>query len=446
MRKPYKYQQQIIEQIKPMYKIALFVEMRLGKTLMTIHWILSKKVKRILIFCPKSVVPVWLKELKKEGIQETNVTLVIGSTKEKIEKVNKKYSQQHFFITNYESIVYSPEILELNWDLIVADESTKIRNPQAKTTKYLISRTKNVTYKAILSGLPNPESEADYFEQMKFLHGTFMGCENFWQWRKVHCFQIGYDWQLKKWAREELLKQISRNAIVLTRKDAGIGESKIYEERYTFMTPEQKKKYNEMLKDFETKINDELITTKYIAPKLEYLSQIANGITPQGQIFSEEKFWVLIDLLKTELKNESVVVWCKHTAEIMRLSALLTEEKIKHAIFYSETKQGETDFKSGKVKIIIAQPKGSQYGLDWSIADTMIFFSNWWDGEVRAQCEDRIVHPDKKKPLLYIDLMCKGTIEEDIVELLRKKQTGSQLFIRQLTEKIKQRTERWRNR
>lgn len=437
MRKLRPYQVNAVNKSYDMNSVAFFLEMRLGKSLVAIRWAMDKCYgSNILIICPKSVIPVWVEELKLEGIIGTPLS---GSWDNKLKLINNI----GWYIINYEGILSCPHILYRNWQCTIVDESTRIRNPKAKITKTIERWTRKVPFKAILSGLPNPESEIDYVEQMRFLfNGKLMGCDSFWKWRSVHCFQVGYNWELRKWAKEKLLKVVAENSIVLSRKEAGIGEEKIYEKRYVEMSVAQKKAYKEMMKWFETNINGEEITTKYAGAKIEYLTQIASGITPEGKVFSENKFKEVINLLEGELKNESVVIWCKHTIELLHFCDILNNKKIRFGIQSGKQKYNEKEFKLGKFKIMLAQPKGSQYGLNWSVADTEIFFSNWWDGEIRAQAEDRIVSVEKKNPLLYIDIITRRTIEEDIVEILRKKKLNSTKFLEQLIQRIKSGTKK----
>ena len=446
MKTLYPYQKDIFEKMKSLKKIALFIKMRLGKTVITLKWLHYINAKRVLILCPKSVMPIWSSEIMDEGYSKDRITIITGNAEERYALAEKKHFGNHFYVTNYETVVNSSSILNLSWDVIVLDESTRIRNPKAKTTQVLNRGTSHVPYKIILSGLPDPESEMDYFEQMKFLHGQFMGCNNFWKWRGINYFQAGFEWVLKRGAREKILNEVSKNAIVLTREGAGLGEKKVYETRYTFMSIEQKKFYSEMMRDFETCIMGKTLTTKFTVAKYSYLAQIASGITQDGKLFSANKFRELLSLLTEELKNESVVIWFSHTHELLTAEKWVHEAKMKCAVYYSEEKRGEEEFKAKKIKIMLAQPRGNQYGIDWSVASTVIYFSNWWDGEIRAQSEDRIVSVKKKEPLLYIDLVCKGTIEEDVVEILKDKTMNSADFLDKLTYKIKQRMEKWNSR
>ena len=52
--------------------------------------------------------------------------------------------------------------------------------------------------------------------------------------------------------------------------------------------------------------------------------------------------------------------------------------------------------------------------------------------EKRAQSEDRIIHPVKQEPLLYIDLVTEGTIDEIVVDALQDKSISAQILTARL--------------
>ena len=94
-----------------------------------------------------------------------------------------------------------------------------------------------------------------------------------------------------------------------------------------------------------------------------------------------------------------------------------------------ETPKSDAEkFEKKRLQIICAQGRCGQYGLDWSVADTAIYYSNWYDGEIRQQSEDRIVHPKKKEPLLYIDLVAEDSIDEEVVAILKRKKLNAREF------------------
>jgi len=425
------YQQKALEYAWDRTAIALFLEMRLGKSIIAIRWLKKQKAKRTLIVSKKTALPGWKQELLLEGFKDGDINIVSGTYDERITCLKNKCA---FNLINYEAIVASPEIyLDGKWDAVILDESPKIRNSQAKITKIINKQSfYPIRLRAILTGLPDPEGETDFFEQMAFLwSGRFMGFNNFWHWRHRFFMQVGYDWKMTRYGKEQLQKELKEHCFFMTRKEAGVGSEKIYEKLYVEMDNDQEKLYKQIRKEFEYEYKKERRTTKWIPVKLGWLHQVAGGFSPGGSLLFDGKACEVYHLLSTELKREKVVIWCKYTNEIEHLTKFINERsrgRIVAVPFYSKDYTGEAKFKSGKADVLVAQARAGMMGLDWSISSTMIYYSNWPDNEVRKQSEDRIIHIQKKEPVLYIDLLTRKSIDVHMLKLLNKKGVRKEKF------------------
>ena len=74
-----------------------------------------------------------------------------------------------------------------------------------------------------------------------------------------------------------------------------------------------------------------------------------------------------------------------------------------------------------KCRFFIGTPATGGYGITLTAANTVIYYSNGYDLEKRLQSEDRAHRLGQKKPVLYIDINAEDTVDEKIVEALRKK-------------------------
>ena len=425
-RKAYRY-------AKPLARIALFMEMRLGKTLVAIRWAEHNRCKKILIASPKSVMEGWQEELLDEEYAEQDIVLLQGDDHTRTMKACFNHFKWH--IINYEGLLYSPQILEVPWDCIILDESTRIRKSRASITKLLNRNTGLVGCKAVLSGHPSPESEMDYYEQFNFLYGSFMHKKNFWFWLQHYCYKSFYNWEVKSCFVAKIKEEVNRLAFCMTRKQAGVGSKKIYQKRYVDMNPKQEKIYKQIKEEFEYEYGKETRTTKWAPVQYEWMSSVASGFTPKGESISTAKLEELLSIIKDCLPGEKIVVWFRHNHEILYARTFLSNRKIKVGMFKGDTKD-DKGFKMGDVQVLLAQGKVGMMGLDWSVASTMVYFSNWYDGEIRVQSEDRIIHPKKKDLLLYIDLITRKTIDIDVVEILREKKVVGKYFMMKLNQKF----------
>ncbi len=430
MRQAMKQQKQALKYANQRARIALFMEMRLGKTMVSIRWAEKARLKRKLVISPKPVLNSWVDELQKERYPDEEIKILPLDTTNRLNYVKHYKTSEGWFLTNPASIVYCPEILKQNWDCVIVDESRMLSNPQADITKILVNNSDSIRYRAILSGCPAPESEQNYCEQFRFLHNKrFMRQNNFWWWRKIYYVQSGYDWVPRSGTIRLIREEIAQHAFVLTAKEAGIGNKKIYQKRIIECNDAQKKLSKQIKKDFEyTDKDGKFIMSKFPIVNLGWLQQIAGGFTPKEEFICINKIKEVCDMLKTDLKNKSAVIWFKHTHEIINCLHYLKRKNISCSYLMGKDSNGEKEFKAGKRQVMLAQAKCGQYGLDWSIASVAIYYSNWWSNEIRRQTEKRIEHPKKKEPLLYIDMLSEDTIDIDVHKVLGQKNQTERAF------------------
>jgi len=112
-----------------------------GKTITTIAVLgrayLNNKIKRALIIAPKSIVGVWQEEFEKFSDIPYILRILTGSTVKKVQQLKTITGQGlQIAVVNYDSVpLIEDELLKWSPDFIVADESTRIKNPGAKTSK-----------------------------------------------------------------------------------------------------------------------------------------------------------------------------------------------------------------------------------------------------------------------------------------------------------------------
>jgi hypothetical protein len=139
-----KHQREALERFSRSDELALFFDMRLGKTLTTYHWVKARRFRDVLVIAPLSA---------HEGWHDLG-----------------------FDPVTYQKLVKDPSIYKMRWDCVVLDESTMIKNPRSKAAKVAQRHLARARGRAILTGIPTPEKLMDAYMQMAFLRGgTFMG-------------------------------------------------------------------------------------------------------------------------------------------------------------------------------------------------------------------------------------------------------------------------------
>ena len=262
-----------------------------------------------------------------------------------------------------------------------------------------------------------------------------------------------WDWVPNKGTIDRIKSEVHAKAFVLTRSQCKVGSRKVHEKRFVYMSPKQKKLYKEVEKTFAYEYGMERESTQWVVVKYLWLSRLAGGFLPVEKenepkkvtLISEEKTKLLKELLTGELKNEKAVVWFRFNSELKHVQKFLESEGIGCVSILGETLTDQRNRNSfqfqtnPKIRVMLAQVKCGKFSYDWSVASTAIYYSNAYDAEDRAQSEDRIIHPKKTEPVLYLDLITKDTVDEDIVETLKDKNVNSKIFMMQLMSKTLER-------
>lgn len=422
---------------------ALFWEMRCGKTLPSHRWAwhLLGATPR-LISAPLSVVPRWREDLEADG----RSVVVLEGSPEKCMQLMEERPDADFYVTNHEKLIdHSKQsrgkkravpsaIAAQAWGTVILDESSKFRNPKAKITQVATSILCQAPYRIALTGLPNPEGIEGFVCQMIFLlGGQFMGCRTFWEWRAKHMQPVGYEWHVKRESLKIMKMEIDKHASFLTRKQAGIGGVKVRRTRWVTLPSKVMRAIRQALTDMQ--VGDRLAMNHLQV--MTWMVQLAGGRYPDESLHHDAKIDELLDLAKGEQRGEPMVIWARHTAEILAIAEKFKKKgRLKVDVAYGGTRSRNEStidrFKRGKFDYLVAQPKSFQMGQDFSRCDTAWYYSNWPDYEVRRQSEDRIEHPMKSETLLIGDVVGRDTYDEDLVQLLNEKRTEAAMFRKKL--------------
>ncbi len=416
------------------------MEMRLGKTLVCIRFVESFSFKpKVLVVAPVEGLWAWKREL---GIEGYVPNLLTGTKTQRLSAL--EFSTSNWFLINYEGFLSIKEDLgRHSWEVVILDESRRIANPKSKTSKALVSspRFKNQS-RIILCGEPAPESPLEYFQQYAFVNKQFLGCKNFWEYRYRYFHELApHEWLPIPSKLAKLKEEIRNEGFFLSRKQAGLKNTKVREVRTLELPKDVRKTYEEIRKEFVATYKGEFLkSTKYVPVQYIWMHQLASGFLG-GKLLWDGKIVQLIELLQGELSKEQVVVWFKYNAPLNEVSKRLSQKGISHGkILGTESRESREDaidfFRKGNVRVLLCQIKCGKTAIDLSNSSTAIYFSNSYSLEERLQSEDRILNPAKTEPLLYIDLVGKDTVEEEILEILQDKKGNSNFFKSTLLKEI----------
>jgi SNF2 family DNA or RNA helicase len=191
------------------------------------------------------------------------------------------------------------------------------------------------------------------------------------------------------------------------------------------------------------------VETKHVISQIISLQYICGGLSVEKDhaMISTGKLEELFCLLKNELHGQKVLVWCRFRAEQTAICSFLTARRVPNHFINGDTSDRKDIRRmfflpqsSKSVEVLVMTISAGAKGGDWSAADTSIYYSNFWNNDMRSQSEDRIFHPEKTTPSLIIDLCYEDSIDEDVLTMLREKKFSSEALLGRLECQIKMRS------
>lgn len=415
MRKLFLHQKKVLKWVLTQRHPLLFLEMRLGKNLIVLRALKIFKSKKVLVVAPYSALFSWMTEISEE--QGEYISL-FGSRAERLKTLSE--NKDGIYLINKEGFLSLPEIRNVSWNDVILDESTFIKNPKPKVSKFFLNNFLQVNRRWCLTGCPNPENQFNLFNQIFWSYRTALGVRTFWDFRAKYGKLFGFDWILTKEGKNLIQTFLKDKAYILTKKDIKKDNLKTYIKRVLELPANLRKQYHKIESDFILELDGaESLSTVWATGKYQWLRQFANGFI-DGRLIHSIKVDEVLLLLDTELHGQQVVILSDYVAELKHLSEVITDS----VLITGNTKVNDrakyiNDFKNQKIRVLIAQTETLKYGANLATSDTIIYFSAPASAETRLQTEERIGLLNKTNTLLYIDIIIKDT-EDDPSHLKTK--------------------------
>ena len=174
-----------------------------------------------------------------------------------------------------------------------------------------------------------------------------------------------------------------------------------------------------------------MVTANLVIVEMLRLQQIVNGLVktedsddPVTVGTTNPRLNALVDVLESH--DSQAIVWARFQYDIDLIAQRLESEGVTCVTYDGRTSDADRakaidTFRSGDARVFVANPAAAGEGLTLTEANLVVYYSNAFKLSDRLQSEDRAHRIGQKKPVLYVDLVCPETVDEKIVEALRKK-------------------------
>ena len=405
-------------------------------------------LKRVLIVAPTSVVAVWPKEFADYAAFPYTIRTLLGTRERRLKELNDlvRFPYQHLKVAviNYEA-ARGDEVFEAlrnyNADLIVADESQRIKTHDAAQSKAMHQLGDKARYKLILSGTPVQNEAVDIFSQYRFLDPTIFGM-NFYAFRGRYCVMGGFNRKQIVQYRDldALIKKEHSIAYRVTKEEALDLPEQTFENRYITLSKKERNIYDKLRRDSFAELDGGgTITATTVLTKLLRLQQFTGGFLVEDdaarpQLVSRGKLDALADILQDYVVEgkKKLVIFARFIPEVMEIIKLANDIAGKHGMktvaIYGDIKkelrgdivqQFQTD---PATMVFVGQIDTAGTGITLTAADTCVYYSENFNYATYEQSLSRIHRIGQRHPCTYIHLVAEKTVDELILKSLAAKE------------------------
>lgn len=446
-------------------------EQGLGKTKQIIDLAIARNVKHCLIVCCVNGLKWnWRNEVHTHSNEEAFILgqrtnkngLYISSNADRLEDLNNLDVLPKFIITNIETLRYKvatgrkitkkvngrmKEVDEYIFpiterlqklcksgeiEMIAVDEFHKCKSPDAEQAKQILQvQTK---YQIAMTGTPLMNAPLDLYMPLKWL-----GYENhsFYQFKNHHCNMGGYGgYQVVGYKNLEELTDTLDTMMLRRLKDEVLDlPEKTLINEYVEMSKEQSAIYNEAHTDIVNNI-DKIKMANNPLSELIRLRQ-ATGYTGilSSTVQESAKFERMEELVDDAIENGKKVVIFSNWTQITNPAYERLSKKYSGVMITGETKDSVRQeyvdrFQNDKhTKFIIGTIGAMGTGLTLTAGTVEIFLDEPWNMALKEQAIDRCHRIGQKTNITVYTLLCQGTIDERINELVEKKGEMSKILV-----------------
>jgi SNF2 family DNA or RNA helicase len=448
---------------------GIFADYGTGKTLIALMVVeVLKRIKegsfkKILVVAPSlAIETTWCDEIRKHS--DFRFCLLKGTAKAKTNLLeyaiglidrpdrygyNSQSDKPMLFLINYEGVksIYG-ELVSAEFDAVFADESTKIKTFDAERTLALYEVSENIPHRFLMTGFPITENLIELYSQIKFLDRGRVFGNSYYAFINRYFVRMGQKLIVKKRSIKQILDLIKPFCIRIT------GVLKLppamYKPLRIEMT-EQQRELTEQLNDtFRLELGKVKIDTQYIFTLLSKSLQICDGfiqhveyekrevngklintgkvLSSELEIIDTDKDEALIETIQEiDVTHNKVVIWCAFLFSVSKLERIFRKLRIPVLTLTGATtdvnKVVQVFQKSREFNVLICTQKKAAESVTLTSARYAIYYSNIWSNDARLNSEARIRRKGSEmhKSIMYIDLITKDSVEENVYQCLRKK-------------------------
>ena len=418
---------------------ALLMEMGTGKTLTSIGIVgqlwKERRIARLLIVAPLSILGVWRDEFDKFAGYEYCLSVLKGTAARKADTIRHMAGKSlQVLVINYESAWrMEKELAEWRPDMIVCDEGHKIKTHNIAASKAMHRLAAKAKYRLLLTGTVITNKPIDVFSQYKFCDPAIYG-NSFYQFRNRYFDMVGfggYTPVMKRSMEGEFTERLHSIAFRATKAEClDLPEFTDIVQRID-LEPQAMRIYRQLVRDSYAELAEGSVTVTNVLSQLLRLSQLTGGYVGNDDAggvtqVSTAKLDALADLVDGAVADgRKIVVIARFVPEIHAIGKMLEIKKIRYAQISGEIRDRDEQIAAFQndpdVPVFIGQIATAGLGITLTAASLMVFYSLDYSMSNYEQTRARIHRVGQKNECTYIHLVARGTVDEKVLKALHDK-------------------------
>ena len=448
---PHKYQEYATEFIIRHPEAAVFLDMGLGKSVITLTAIyeLCKErfeIRKVLVIAPLRVArDTWPSEIKKwEHLDGLTYSVVVGT---EAERKAALAADADVYIINRENVTWLVEDsgYDFYFDMIIIDELSSFKSYQAKRFRSLLKVRPFVKRIVGLTGTPSPNGLMDLWAEFRLIDlgkrlGRFIThYRNTYFTPDKRNGMVVFSYKPLPFAEDAIYDRISDITISMKAVDHLQMPERIDNSIEVHLTPAEREKYKDMRENLVLSLGDEEIDAANAAGLANKLSQMANGAVygEDNNVLRlhDHKLDALEDIIESANgKPLLIAYWFKHD-----LSRITERLRKRHIPFAQLDDSGSIEkWNRGELPVALIHPASAGHGLNLQYGgSTIVWFGLTWSLELYQQTNARLWRQGQTEDTVIIHhIITKGTIDEQILAALQKKEKTQSALIEAVKAEI----------
>lgn len=449
--KPYPYQQYCIDRIVEQPKVGLWLDMGLGKTVITLSALRELKVNRwaigkVLVIAPKKVAEdTWQTEAAKwDHLQDLRVVGVMGSATRREQALRQ---DADVYVINRENVVWLVDYYRHKWpfDTVVLDESSSFKNWQAKRFRAIKSELPRIERLIELTGTPSPHGLMDLWAQVYLLDGGKALGRTISVYRDLFFLpdkrnrMTIYSWRAKDGAEQEIYAALSDLCVSMKAADYLTLPDLIYEDIPVRLDAAAQKAYDALEREAVLAVDEEMLTANNAAALSNKLLQLCNGA-----VYNDDGVAVPVHDCKLEafleaveqLNGQHAIVCYQFVSDRERLLAALAKTGLRVRVYRSAADKDL--WNAGEIDLLLIHPASCGYGLNLQQGGHhIIWFGLTWNLEEYQQANKRLHRQGQQFPVIVHHMVVRGGRDEDVIQSLARKDDAQESLLEALKARIR---------